>query len=134
MVNAEGTDVKRTIGFFLLIFVSLCLGSCVRTRPGVRKDDPYLYSRGPWNFNKGGLFDDIPQFTMQMFESMLDYGVQPVDPPSMYEPEETYSAGYLEEPQTSQGTAVSAPGASVNIPGTNTGVSISPAEVQSMGY
>jgi hypothetical protein len=63
----------------------VCVLASCGTRRGYRADDPYLYRRGKWNFAKGGLFDDIPQFTLQMLESMFDYGVQPVDPPSEYE-------------------------------------------------
>ena len=63
----------------------VCLLASCGTRRGYRADDPYLYRRGKWNFAKGGIFDDIPQFSLQMLESMFDYGVQPVDPPSEYE-------------------------------------------------
>jgi len=73
--------IAAVMGGMLLVCV---LASC-GTRPGYRDDDPYVYKRGKWNFSEGGLFDDIPQFTLQMLESMFDYGSQPMDPPSEYE-------------------------------------------------
>lgn len=74
---------KLIIVAIVLVFVS-ALTSC-QTHKGFRKDDPYLYKRGVWNFSKGGLVDDIPQFLWQILESMFDYGSQPIDAPSMYE-------------------------------------------------
>jgi len=76
--------VKRIAAIVLGVLLVCVLSSC-GTRRGYRDDDPYVYKRGNWNFSKGGLFDDLPQFTLQMLESMFDYGVQPVDPPSEYE-------------------------------------------------
>jgi hypothetical protein len=69
-----------------LMIVCIC-ASCVTQRRALRPDDPYLYKRGPWNVSKGGIVDDIPQFLWQMLESLLDFGPQPIDPPSIYEPE-----------------------------------------------
>ena len=76
--------VKKTAAVVTGLLLMCTLASC-GTRRGYRDDDPYLYRRGHWNFAKGGLLDDIPQFTLQMLESMFDYGVQPIDPPSEYE-------------------------------------------------
>jgi hypothetical protein len=76
--------VKRIAAMVVGLLLVFVLASC-GTRRGYRDDDPYVYKRGHWNFSKGGLFDDIPQFTLQMLESMFDYGAQPVDPPSEYE-------------------------------------------------
>ena len=67
-----------------LIVLAMCV-SCTTAKKGYRADDPYLYKRGPWNLSKGGIVDDIPQFLWQMTESMLDFGKQPIDPPSPYE-------------------------------------------------
>lgn len=76
--------MKRIAAILLGVLLVCVLASC-GTRKGYRDDDPYLYKRGTWNYSKGGLVDDIPQFTLQMLESMFDYGSQPVDPPSEYE-------------------------------------------------
>jgi hypothetical protein len=76
--------VKRIAAMMMGLLLVCVLASC-GTRKGYRDDDPYEYKRGHWNLSKGGLFDDLPQFTLQMLESMFDYGAQPVDPPSEYE-------------------------------------------------
>lgn len=79
-----GEKVKRSVAVVTgLLFV--CAFTSCGTRRSYRDDDPYLYKRGHWNFSKGGIVDDVPQFLIQMCESMFDYGTQPVDPPSEYE-------------------------------------------------
>ncbi|MEI6632455.1 MAG: hypothetical protein WCP22_01415 [Chlamydiota bacterium] len=75
----------RRIAAMMVGLLLVCVLASCGTRRGYRDDDPYVYKRGNWNFSKGGLFDDIPQFTQQTLQSMFDYGPQPVDPPSEYE-------------------------------------------------
>lgn len=77
--------MKRVVVAILCGAVVAALTSCETPRKGMRADDPYLYTRGPWCLSKGGILDDIPQFLWQMTESMFDFGTQPVDPPSAYE-------------------------------------------------
>ncbi|MDD5558009.1 MAG: hypothetical protein PHN82_12295 [bacterium] len=78
--------MKATVALCVGALLVCMLVSCGTQRRALRADDPYLYKRGPWNVSKGGILDDIPQFLWQMIESMFDFGAQPIDPPSIYEP------------------------------------------------
>ena len=77
---------KRVVISFVLLLLAVVFCNSCRTRPARKSYDPYLYKRGHWNMSKGGILDDIPQYLIQMMQSMFDYGYQPVDAPSEFAP------------------------------------------------